>query len=108
MLERRNAMQKTPMGAYDYSGPEQFSRFLRGCQQRSQAPRTTNSEHGMAQKGEPSLAMVYAVKQAWQSIYDPEIALLNGTIFEQLNKPFEMSGCSTNNGCRGANGGRMR
>ena len=52
--------------------------------------------------------MVYAVKQDWQGIYDPEIALVNGTLFEELNLPFERSGCSMNNGCRGNNGGACR
>ena len=46
---------------------------------------------------EKSLAMVYAVLQSYQNIYDPEIALINGTIFEELNKPFLKSSC------RGAN-----
>lgn len=50
------------------------------------------------------LAMVYAVKQEWQNIYDPEIALLNGTVFEELNMPFYKSGCSINGGCRGNSG----
>ncbi len=44
-----------------------------------------------------SLAMVYAPKQEFESIFDPEIALINGTIFEQLHKPF------TRGSCRGKN-----
>ncbi|MBQ8546588.1 MAG: spore coat associated protein CotJA [Clostridia bacterium] len=40
-----------------------------------------------------SLAMVYAEKQAFESIFDPEIALINGTIFEQLYMPFQKGSC---------------
>lgn len=48
-----------------------------------------------------SLAMVYAEEQAWRNIFDPELALINGTIFSELNKPFipiACSGRSNNNG----------
>jgi hypothetical protein len=38
--------------------------------------------------------MVYPVKQEFCDIYDVEIALINGTIFTQLNKPFYKTGCS--------------
>ncbi|MBE6663474.1 MAG: spore coat associated protein CotJA [Ruminococcaceae bacterium] len=37
--------------------------------------------------------MVYAVKQEYRKIYDPEVSLLNGTIFEELNKPFKRGSC---------------
>ena len=46
-------------------------------------------------KSEKALAMVYAPKQMWCGIYEPDVALVNGTLFEELNKPFYMSGCST-------------
>lgn len=87
---------------------EQFSRFLRG--NRSSCGNTPRCDTGMgnstpAPQNDKSLAMVYAVKQPWQGIYDPEIALVNGTIFEALNKPFYPTGCSASNGCRGKNNG---
>ena len=44
-----------------------------------------------------SLAMVYAVKQEYRKLYDPEISLLNGTIFEELNKPFKRGSCRGSN-----------
>lgn len=44
-----------------------------------------------------SLAMVYAEKQAFESIFDPEIALINGTMFEQLHMPFQRSSCRGTN-----------
>ena len=48
-----------------------------------------------------SLAMVYPEKQEWCGIYDPNVALINGTIFESLNKPFYPTQCAKNNteGC---------
>lgn len=41
-----------------------------------------------------SLAMVYAEEQAWRNIFDPELALVNGTIFSDLHKPFYPIACS--------------
>jgi hypothetical protein len=78
---------------------EQFSRLL-GIG--SKMPRGENGFEGkepisdtLPCKNTKHLAMVYPVKQGWCSIYDPEIALMNGTIFEELNKPFKKVGCST-------------
>lgn len=89
---------------------EQFSKFLNTCPRRA-VP--CNSANGSTRPTTPTtvlpenhpgaLAMVYALKQPWQSIYDPEIALLNGTIFEELDKPFYPTGCNMNTGCRGNN-----
>ena len=47
------------------------------------------------------IGMVYGVKQSFVKIYDPEIGLENGTLFEELNKPFYPTGCSRKNreGC---------
>ena len=40
------------------------------------------------------LAMAYVKWQTWQKIYDPEKALHNGTIFQELNLPFcGIGGC---------------
>ena len=35
------------------------------------------------------LAMVYSPFQCWRMLYSPEAALMNGTLFEELNKPLE-------------------
>ena len=59
--------------------------------------KNNSNNTAVASKSEKSLAMVYPVKQKWQKIYDPEIALQNGTIFEELNLPFYPTGCSKNN-----------
>ena len=39
-----------------------------------------------------SLAMVYAPRNEFQSLYDPREGLCNGTVFCELNKPFHGSG----------------
>ena len=44
------------------------------------------------------VGMVYGVNQDFSRIYDPEIALENGTIFEELNKPFYPTGCKSKGG----------
>ena len=79
---------------------EQFSKFL-GLNNR-QSPRmeerpsynNDSDNHNCACVNNIHLAMVYPVKQEWCDIYDVEIALINGTIFNQLNKPFYPTGCS--------------
>ncbi len=40
----------------------------------------------------PSLAMVYAPKQCWQSLLDPVTALSEGTLFAELILPLEVGG----------------
>ena len=55
-------------------------------------------------KNDKSLAMVYPVQQAWCGIFDPEIALYNGTLFTELYKPFCAGSCrrksENTEGCR--------
>ncbi len=46
----------------------------------------------------PSLAMVYLPYQKWQDLYNPNDALANGTLFIELDKPFNA----------GKRGGRSR
>ena len=88
---------------------DQFSRFLRGNRQAYPVAPRNDMGNDAISHSERSLAMVYAVEQPWQGIYDSEIALVNGTIFEALDKPFYPSGCSMSNGCRGrSNGGCQR
>lgn len=35
------------------------------------------------------LAMAYVPWQKWQNLYNRQAALKNGTLFEELNKPFK-------------------
>ena len=39
--------------------------------------------------GSRQLAMVYSPMQCWRRLYTPEDALIKGTLFEELNKPYE-------------------
>ena len=79
---------------------EQFSQFLglnsRQSPRREERPsyNTDNENHCNICQSNKHLAMVYPVKQEWCDIYDVEVALINGTIFNQLNKPFYPTGCS--------------
>lgn len=34
------------------------------------------------------LAMAYVRKQSWRRIYKPDVALIRGTLFNELDKPF--------------------
>lgn len=47
---------------------------------------------GWGIEGHP-LAMVYSPCQAWRDAYTPEVALARGTLFSELDLPFEPSGC---------------
>ena len=72
---------------------QQFADFLGLSQPRL----TKNSAPAPRQECESDnrqIGMVYGVKQCFVKIYDPEIGLENGTIFEELNKPFYPTGCS--------------
>ena len=81
---------------YDY---EQFSQFLGLSQPRYQKESRIPSAQGTNDIAiKRPLAMVYGVEQNFEQIYEPEIALENGTIFEELNKPFYPVGCKSKNG----------
>ena len=81
---------------------QQFSQLLNmntsSTPRMEQRPENSENNGECVCKSNPYLAMVYPVKQEFCDIYDVEIALINGTIFTQLNKPFYHSGCS--NKCR--------
>jgi len=80
---------------------EQFASFL-GLNRSVRKDEThNNAAQNQACSGTNAIAMVYPVKQAWCGIYEPDVALVNGTIFEELNKPFYQAGCSARNkeGC---------
>ena len=77
---------------------EQFAQFLglnqskNDTRSRPQA-RQEVTPQPQPQQNDKSLAMVYPVKQSFRKLYDPEIALMNGTLFEELNKPFTRYSC---------------
>lgn len=75
----------------DKYGYEEFSRFLR---RETPACQSNNTQDMRVSK---SLAMVYPEKQEFIKIYDPEIALINGTMFEELFMPFNRGSCRSGN-----------
>ncbi len=91
-------MERSRRSSFSRDDYEQFSQLLGIGKQvpRSEIGSTNNGPNSDTHpcKSTKHLAMVYPVKQSWCSIYDPEIALINGTIFEELNKPFKKVGCS--------------
>lgn len=79
---------------------EQFAQFLGMSApryQRETKQNTVRENVEIQTQGRP-IAMVYGVKQEFCGIYDPEIALEHGTIFEELNKPFYPVGCKSKSG----------
>ena len=79
---------------------EQFAGFLGLSQPRYAKDNKSNMIQNQAiQDNTPeTIGMVYGVKQDFVRIYEPEIALENGTIFEELNKPFYQTGCKSKGG----------
>lgn len=75
-----------------------------GAETRSAAPRMERPEQSPctpdADNDVLALAMVYSPRQSWQKIYCEEDALMRGTIFEELDKPFYGPACM-GGGCNG-------
>ncbi len=51
-------------------------------------------EHRHHSEGSMPLAMVYCPAQAFEGLYDEDVALSRGTLFSSLDLPFEGSKCS--------------
>ena len=62
-------------------------------------------EHGPGLYGYPP-AMVYAPVQAFRGLYDPRTALCRGTLFNELDLPFEGGGPKAHCGCGPRGNGR--
>lgn len=79
---------------------EQFSRFLGTSTPKYEKQDVTLGDYNACENSRP-IAMVYGVNQSFHRIYEPELALETGTIFEELNKPFYPVGCKLKNreGC---------
>ena len=80
---------------------QQFTDFLGLSQPRYSKNNAPSTSKDCGYDSTHPIGMVYGVKQSFVKIYDPEIGLENGTIFEELNKPFYPTGCSRKNreGC---------
>ena len=85
------------MSRTDY---RQFADFLGLSQNRYSKNSAPTTGEACGDNSHP-IGMVYGVKQSFVKIYEPEIGLENGTLFEELNKPFYPTGCSRKNreGC---------
>lgn len=85
------------MSRSDY---QQFTDFL-GLSQPRYSKNNVEVPKENCCKNNCPIGMVYGVKQCFVNIYDPELALECGTVFEELNKPFYPTGCSRKNreGC---------
>ena len=84
------------------SDHEQFSRFLSGQNQAREACKPAPvmaSESSSC--GRRPIGMVYCEYQEWKNIYDIELGMTKGTIFEELDLPFERSSCRGGRSCRG-------
>lgn len=76
---------------------EEFSQFLGMTQPRFQREARVPQPEKRAEAERP-VGMVYGVEQKFYRLYEPELSLENGTIFEELNKPFYPTGCKSKNG----------
>ncbi len=76
----------------------------RGCEEKNMPGRERDSEvmqrnvsggegmHRCHKLENESLAMVYSPCQIWRGIYSPDMALRRGTLFKELDKPWEVEG----------------
>lgn len=49
---------------------------------------SSTSDDMTAFPAQVSVGMAYVPYQVWQNVYDPQVAIERGTIFEELDKPF--------------------
>lgn len=77
---------------------QQFADFL-GLNRNKYQSQGVVAQNTVGQNGrERPIAMVYGEKQEFCRLYDPDVALVNGTLFEELNKPFYPVGCRSKSG----------
>lgn len=57
------------------------------CHNHNQPSQTCHQEHGHHFSDFP-IGMGYVPWQTWRNIYEPDKALMQGTIFAELDKPF--------------------
>ena len=83
---------------------EQFAKFLSG---RQSAREYTPQAHSVPSQeatvcNHRPIAMVYGECQGWKDLFDIEIGLSKGTIFEELDLPLYKTAClGGQRGCRG-------
>ena len=78
---------------------EQFAKFLRGSQTARKDIGSSTGVNEPCKKGRP-IAMVYGENQEWKKLFDIEIGLTKGTVFEELDLPLQSTSCGKG-GCMG-------
>lgn len=80
---------------------QQFTDFLGLSQPRYSKNVTQPAQEQARPACARPIGMVYGEKQCFTRLYDPELALENGTLFEELNLVFYPTGCKGKNreGC---------
>ena len=79
---------------------EQFNKFLRGSQLAKNDNCNTQDNGQCRCNGHRPIAMVYCEEQEWRKLFDIEIGLSKGTVFEELDLPLLATNCGKG-GCLG-------
>lgn len=81
---------------------EQFAKFIGGQHVTREASKAVPTmAYQPTECRRRPIAMVYCENQEWKDIYDVELGLINGTIFEELDLPLYKTRCSKGRSCRG-------
>ena len=78
---------------------EQFAKFLKGSQIGRKDEIQGSNNDTSCHKNRP-IAMVYGEDQEWKGLFDLELGLNKGTIFEELDLPLTSTRCAKG-GCMG-------
>lgn len=86
----------SPSPTYPANRGEENRNTACGCNRNSR--QCGDDKNSRVRRGAP-LAMVYAPDQEWDSVFEPEAALLEGSLFQKLIFPWYPSACRGNNSC---------
>ncbi len=78
---------------------EQFAKFLRGSQMSRKDEIQDSQSDSSCHKNRP-VAMVYGEDHEWRKLFDIELGLSKGTVFEELDLPILSTSCNKG-GCLG-------
>lgn len=71
-----------------------------GGQQKRELPCNPDGGKGARPVNYYSLGMVYSPTQSWREVYDVDTALARGTMFRELDMPWEVPAPTGKGGCR--------
>lgn len=80
------------MPNYRYQSSEAMCRARNACRDSCMEDRMSGRSRNEKDQNDKSLAMAYVPWQKWQSLYEAEKGFCRGTIFAELDKPFEGTG----------------